>query len=265
MSMIDYHIHSDISGDCSVPMMRMAEAAQRRNLREICFTEHIDLDFPGDIDFVFDFNEYDEAFAEVKAAFPDMNIRKGIEAGLETATKQTMAELVRKHKLDYVIGSKHLVGGLDPFGSELWKLYSQREAYEDYLKECIESAKECDFYDVFGHLGYIAKFCPFEDRLMRYGEYTDAVDELLKLLVEKGKGLEVNTSGIKATGSTMPEMPIVKRFFDLGGEIVTLGSDAHDESAPGRAVGETLQQLKRVGFKYICAFESRKPRFLTIE
>ncbi len=262
--MIDYHIHSDISGDCSVPMMRMAEAARRKGLKEICFTEHIDLDFPGDIDFVFDMGEYDEAFGETKAAFEDLNIRKGLEAGLETATKDTMSALVRKHKLDYVIGSKHLVTGLDPFGSELWKMCSQREAYEEYLKECIESAKECGFFDVFGHLGYISKFCPFEDSLMRYADYGDAIDELLKILVDKGKGLEVNTSGIKATGSVMPEMPIVKRFFELGGEIVTVGSDAHDEASVGRAAEETMRQLAGIGFKYVCAFDAREPRFITI-
>jgi len=67
--MIDYHIHSDISGDCSVSMMRMAEAARRKGLKEICFTEHIDLDFPGDIDFVFDMSEYDEAFGETAKAW----------------------------------------------------------------------------------------------------------------------------------------------------------------------------------------------------
>lgn len=246
-------------------MMRMAEAAQRRGLKDVCFTEHIDLDFPGDIDFVFDMGEYDEAFGETKAAFPGMNIRKGIEAGLETATKDTLEKLIGNHKLDYVIGSKHLVMGLDPFGSELWKLYTQKEAYEAYVKECIESVKACGFFDVFGHLGYISKFCPFEDTLLRYSDYSDEIDELLRILVEKGKGLEANTSAMKSTGATMPETPILKRFFELGGEIVTVGSDAHDEAAVGRAVGETTQQLKRVGFKYVCAFDSRKPRFLTIE
>ena len=262
--MIDYHIHSDISGDCSVSMMRMAEAAQRKGLKEICFTEHIDIDFPGDIDFVFDMGEYDEAFCEVKAAFAELNIRKGIEAGLETATKDTMSALVSRHRLDYVIGSKHLVTGLDPFGSELWRTCSQREAYEAYLQECIESVKECGFFDVFGHLGYISKFCPFEDSLMRYADYGDMIDELLKILADKGKGLEVNTSGLKATGSVMPEMPIVKRFFELGGEIVTVGSDAHDEASVGRATKETMQQLARAGFKYVCAFDNRKPRFIAI-
>jgi histidinol-phosphatase (PHP family) len=262
--MIDYHIHTDLSGDCEVPMEKMAEAARRRGLAEICFTDHIDLDFPGDIDFIFDFREYDRKYAEVKSAYPDINIKKGLEAGLELRTAESMAAIAAEHGFDYVIGSRHLVMGFDPFGSELWRLYSQKEAYEAYLQECIECVSACDFYDVFGHLGFVSKFCPFEDALMRYGDYKEMLDVLLRMLIEKGKGLEVNTGGIKNTGSVMPEASIIKRYFELGGEITTVGSDAHEEYAVGRAVGDTLGMLKSIGFKYVCAFDKRRPRFLTI-
>ncbi len=262
--MIDYHIHTDLSADCEAPMEAMAGAARKRGLKEICFTDHIDLDFPGDIDFIFDFREYDREFAETKSAYPDISIKKGLEAGLELRTASSMAEIVQKHELDYVIGSKHLVYGLDPYGSELWRLYSKEEAFAAYLQECMECASACDFYDVFGHLGYVSKFCPFEDALLRYCDHADAVDTILKILIEKGKGLEVNTSGIKNTGSMMPEVSIIRRYFELGGEIITVGSDAHEESAVGRAVNETLETLKSIGFKYVCAYDKRRPRFLTI-
>lgn len=262
--MIDYHIHTGLSADCEAPMERMAEAARKRGLKEICFTDHIDLDFPGDIDFVFDFLEYDREFACVLSAYPDIGIKKGLEAGLELRTAAGMAAIVSGHELDYVIGSTHLVTGLDPYGSELWRLYSKQEAYAAYMQECIECASACDFYDVFGHLGYVSKFCPFEDALMRYGDYKDAVDELLKILIHKGKGLEVNTSGIRNTGQVLPEGSIIKRYFEFGGEIITVGSDAHEESAVGRAVDETLEMLKSIGFKYVCTFDKRKPKFISI-
>jgi histidinol-phosphatase (PHP family) len=86
----------------------------------------------------------------------------------------------------------------------------------------------------------------------------------LRLLVEKGKGLEVNTNGLYMTPDTMPEMPIVRRYRELGGEIVTIGSDAHGEAVVGHAAAETLAALKEIGFKYVCAFDSRTPRFITI-
>lgn len=245
-------------------MMRMAKAAQKKGLSQICFTEHIDIDFPGGKDFVFDFVDYDTKFAQVKSAFPKMNIRKGAEAGLEIKTKDKLLCALSGKSFDFIIGSVHLIGGLDPYGSELWEKYEKQRAFEDYLDECIECAKAFDIYDVFGHLGYVSKFCPHEDALMRYGDYREALDELLRILVQKGKGLEVNTSGIRNTGSAMPETPILKRFFELGGEIVTVGSDAHDDSAVGRAVPETLEILKSIGFNYVCAFDERRPRYIKI-
>jgi histidinol-phosphatase (PHP family) len=99
---------------------------------------------------------------------------------------------------------------------------------------------------------------------MRYSEYADAIDAILKRIVEKGKGLEVNTNGLYMTPDTMPERPILARYRELGGEIVTVGSDAHYAEVVGHAVRETLETLKAIGFRYVCAFDARKPRFITI-
>ncbi|MDD5018111.1 MAG: histidinol-phosphatase HisJ family protein [Eubacteriales bacterium] len=263
--MIDYHIHSDISSDCGVSMRRMAASAREKGFKEICFTEHIDLDLPGEMDFTVDFNVYRKRFNAIKNEYADMNLRMGVEAGLGRQTKDKVADLLDKQELDYVIGSQHIIFGHDPFYKGVWEQYSQRQVYDEYLRTSIESVKECDFFDVFGHLGYIAKFCPFDDKLMRYRDYTDAIDTLLISLVHKGKGLEVNTNGLFMTPDTMPERPVIKRFFELGGEIVTIGSDAHYENVVGHAVHETLGTLKDIGFKYVCAFDGRRPRFITID
>lgn len=247
-----------------MPMADMAGAAQRAGLKEICFTEHIDIDFPGDIDFVPDLDYYADEFEKVKATFLGMNVRKGIEAGLELRTKRELELFTAGKEFDYVIGSVHLIGGLDPYGSEFWHLYRGRRAFEEYLSTCIECAQEFDLYDVFGHLGYPAKFCPHDGALLRYEDHKDALDTLLGVLVKKGKGLEVNTSAFVKTGSVMPEEAVIKRYLELGGEIVTVGSDAHDEQSVGRAVPETLSMLKSIGLKYICAYDKRKPRFIAI-
>lgn len=260
--MIDYHVHSDISADCKVKMADMAHAAVQRGIRELCFTEHIDLGLTEGPEFNVDFERYRAALSEVKAAYPQINIRMGIEAGLDLRTKDDMRMLLSG--LDYVIGSQHLVFTQDPYYKKLWEGHTQREIYEEYLAECLRSAASCDFFDVLGHLGYVAKFCPYEDKLMRYADFTDATDAVLKLLVQKGKGLEINTNGLFMTPDTMPEMPIVRRFFELGGEIVTVGSDAHTEAVVGHAVSDTLELLRRIGFKYVCAFDERKPRFISI-
>ncbi len=262
--MIDYHIHTHISGDCDAPMRDMAAAAQRQGLREICFTDHIDLDFPCDIDFTIDFEAYRSAFAAVQAAYPDITMRMGIEAGLDMRTKERVRDIVAAHEVDFVIGSQHLVFGEDPYAPAFWQQYEKRQIYDEYLRASIECAAACDFFDVLGHIGYVARFCPDNDKLMRYSDYSDAIDKLLQTLICNGKGIEVNTNGLHMTPSTMPETAIIKRFFELGGEIITIGSDAHFAVVVGHEITSTLKTLAQIGFKYICAFDARKPRFIPI-
>lgn len=260
--MIDYHIHSSISADCKVPMLKMAQAAKDAGLREICFTEHIDLNLVEGPDFTVDFEGYAAAIACVRAAFPDLTIRMGIEAGLDMQTTPQMRDKLQQQPLDYVIGSQHVVFGLDPFYERVWKEYSQAQIFKEYLRVSAESAAQIDYFDVMGHIGYISKFCPFEDKLMRYADHKDAIDTLLKTLIHKGKGIEINTNGLYMTPSTMPETAIIRRYFELGGEIVTIGSDAHYEQVVGHAVADTLNLLKTIGFRYICTFDKRQPLFL---
>ena len=261
--MIDYHIHTNISGDCDTPMMDMARAAHGKGLREICFTEHIDLDFPCDIDFSVDFDVYHRAFDAAQAAFPDITMRLGIEAGLDMRN-QDAAAIIDAQDLDFVIGSVHLVFGQDPYEPDVWQRYSQRELFDEYLRASIECAAACSFFDVFGHIGYISKFCRTDDKLLRYSDYTDALDTLLKTLIQQGKGIEVNTNGLYMTPSTMPETAVIARYYELGGEIITVGSDAHFDTVVGHAIPETLSMLKHIGFKYVCAFDKRVPRFIPI-
>ena len=262
--MIDYHIHSDISADCGATMRQMANAARRLGLKEICFTEHLDLDFPADIDFNFDFDVFDRSIDAVRKEFPELRIAKGVEAGLDMRTRDALSALLSKTELDFVIGSVHVVLGRDPYEKEFWEAYERRHIFEAYLHACEQCAGQCGFYDVFGHLGYISKFCPYPDSLLRLCDFPDAVDTILETLVRNGKGLEVNTNGLYMTPSVMPELPIVERFLELGGEIVTIGSDAHYQNVVGHAVANTLDALKGIGLKYICAFDKQQPRFIPI-
>jgi len=262
--MIDYHIHTSLSADCEVGMMQMAAAADKKGLKEICFADHYDFDFPGDGDYTVDFELYKKQFDAVAAAYPHINIRKGIEAGLEPHNFHKFEELLCDEELDCIIGSVHVVGGFDPYFKEFWQKTSKQEAFDEYARLSLECTLAADFYDVLGHLGYIGKYCPFEDKLFRYGDYTDIVDTILKTLVERGQGLEVNTSGLIKTGNLMPDLPIIQRFKQLGGEIVTVGSDAHIEEHVGYAAQYTLDALGTLGFKYVCAFDKREPRFIRI-
>ena len=262
--MIDYHIHTSLSADCDVDMMEMAAAADKKGLKEICFTDHYDIDFPSEDDYTVDFELYAKQLSEVKAAYPQINIRKGVEAGLEPHSFHRFEKLLENEELDYVVGSVHVVCGLDPYFDTFWKSTGRQKAFDEYARLSLECVKAADFYDVFGHLGYISKYCPMDNNLFKYSDYTGVVDEILTTLVERGQGLEVNTSGLLKTGNLMPDLPIIQRFKQLGGEIVTIGSDAHASELVGYAADYTLNALKTLGFKYVCAYDKRVPRFFPI-
>ena len=261
--MIDYHIHTSLSTDCSISMMQMAKAASEKGLSEICFTDHIDFDFPNG-EYMVDFDDYKKQFEKTIATFPSINIRKGIEAGIEPQSFHRYAQLFAGQELDYVVGSVHVVFGYDPYFPALWNDYSKKAAFDEYARLSVRCLEAIDVFDVLGHLGYIGKYCPHEERLFKYSDYTDIVDTILKKLIEKSRGLEINTSGLVRTGDYTPEKPIIERYFELGGEIVTIGSDAHSADSVGFAAIETLEYLKHTGFKYVCAFDKRKPRFIPI-
>ncbi len=262
--MIDYHIHTDLSLDSKTHMADIAAAAHKKGLKEICITEHVDFDFPNLGDFLVDFNLYTQQLEEIKAAYPDMNIRKGIEAGIDMKSHKRIGEYLFDKKLDYIIGSVHVVFNSDPYFPEFWQNVSKQEAFDEYARVCLERVKAADFFDVFGHLGYISKYCPHEDNLFAYDDYADMIDEMLLVLISRGKGLEVNTSGLIKTGNLIPELAIIQQFKRLGGEIVTVGSDAHVAENVGYAAQYALDALKTLGFKYVCAYDQRVPRFILI-
>ena len=126
---------------------------------------------------------------------------------------------------DFVIGSTHVINGLDVSDSRFFEGKTKKEAYTEYFENVLENAKLHDCYNVYGHLDYINRYSHYEDNSLEYEDYSDIIDEILKVLVSKGKGLDINTSGYRyGLGRTNPQLDIVKRFKELGGEIVTVGS-----------------------------------------
>lgn len=262
--MIDYHIHTSLSTDCDFSMKQMAQAAIDQGLKYISFTDHIDFDFPNG-EFMVDFSEYRKHFEDVKKAFPQINIAKGIEAGIEPHSFHRYKELFKDQELDFVLGSVHVVFGYDPYFPDLWNSVTKQQAFDEYAVLSLKCIDAIEVFDVLGHIGYIGKYCPFENNLFRYSDYTDIIDTILKKLIEHSKGLEVNTSGLLKTADYMPEKPIIERYHELGGEIVTIGSDAHLPENVGFAAKDTLEYLNHIGFKYVFTYNQREPIAVSID
>lgn len=255
--MYDYHMHSTVSFDAKDTALDMALAAKERGLKEICFTDH--LDYPPDANMAFDTAVYNAAYDALEV--PGLLIRKGMEFGLTPDNAHQLQKDLNRRHFDFVIGSVHLVGDADIYMEPYWVDKSYEEAIRRHLETTLECVRVHEGYDVLGHLTYISK-CQGNPRkeLLRYADHKSLMDEILRELVKRGKGMELNTSGFDRCGGSLPTLDYFQRFYELGGKIVTVGSDSHDTARVGQYTHEMVAQLKKI-FGYVCTFEDRKPIF----
>lgn len=255
--MFDYHMHSKVSFDAKDSGLDMALACAARGLKEICFTDHID--YTPEMDMVFDTARYNAEYDGLEV--PGLLIRRGMEYGLTPENAAMLKEDLNRRHFDFVLGSVHLVDGMDVYLEPYWADKTYDEAIRLYLETTLESVRAHEDYDVLGHLTFISK-CRANPRheLLRYCDYKSIMDEILLELVKRGKGMELNTSGIDRCGGSLPTLDYFQRFRDLGGKIVTVGSDAHDTTRAGQYTHEMVAELKKI-FGHVCTFEDRKPIF----
>ena len=258
--MFDYHLHSRISFDSDCPPEDILFAAEKAGLREICFTDHYDFnDIFKDKRDLFPLSQYRDAYEHLKSE--TVTIRRGVEFGLTTWNQKELDELLSQYDFDFVLGSVHYAGGYDPYCQEYWQHLGNEDGFEKYLLQTLECVKVQDHFDVLGHLNYVCKslYNPTRKPLY-YADYRDLCDEIMKILVQKGKGMEINTSGVDRSGDYLPSLDFIKRFRELGGQLITVGSDAHDASRVGQHIDGALEIAKEV-FGHVCTFENRKPVF----
>lgn len=256
----DTHLHTFFSGDSDTPMEKQTEKAVSMGMKAICFTDHHDHDVVSDIDFTLDIPKYRNRINELKGIFgTDTELLYGIELGLQTRITSYLDELVRTEDFDYVIGSVHFINGLDPYYPEYFEKYGS-SSYELYFKTVLENITAFKWYDSLGHLDYIVRYGAKHGMSYSYGEYADIIDEILKKLISDGKALECNTGGrSRGLGEPNPGADVFRRYRELGGELVTLGSDAHSPETLGCFFDEAGEMLRQCGFKYYAVYRSRQP------
>ena len=258
--MFDYHMHTVVSFDGHDRGLQMALAAKEKGLKEICFTDHLDYDPLGKMGILaFDTDAYNAEYDALEV--PGLKIRRGMEFGMTVDNREQFQSDLKRRPFDFVLGSIHFVDDLDVYFQEFWEGKTLFEAERRYLEVTLECVKLHDDFDVLAHLTYIAKATANPaPRPVPFMEHRDIVDEILKILVQKGKGMEMNSSGVDRCGGFLPTADYFRRFKELGGEIVTVGSDAHTASRVGQYSREACGILKEI-FGYVCTFEGRKPIF----
>ncbi len=258
--MFDYHMHTRVSFDGQDTGLQMALAAREKGLMEICFTDHLDYDPLGVMqDLAFDTAKYNAEYDSL--AVPGLKIRRGMEFGLTRDNREQFMKDLRRREFDFVLGSIHFVDDLDVYFQEFWEGKTVYQAERRCLEETLACVQIHDDFDVLAHLTYIGKTHAHPSpRPVPFEAHRELIDEILRTLARKGKGLELNTSGMDRCGGFLPTADYFRRFRELGGQTVTVGSDAHRCDRVGQYSAEACKMLGDI-FGYVCTFEERKPIF----
>ncbi|MCI5640241.1 MAG: histidinol-phosphatase HisJ family protein [Lachnospiraceae bacterium] len=271
----DNHVHTSFSSDSEEPLEQMLAQAVENQFSSICITDHMDYDFPdmgNGMQFLFDPEAYLDAIAAARAKFPSLEIRQGVELGLKASALPQASALLSNYSFDFVIGSTHLVDDEDPYYESFWDGYEENDGILRYYENTLANLQMGFDFDVYGHLDYILRYTPTMRRLGDdvfakdayladcTDQFMDIMEEIMRLIIAQGRGIEINTAGWKyGLGHPHPHEKILARYRELGGEILSVGSDAHQAEHLGYSFDQVPALLTQCGFRYYTEFADRKP------
>lgn len=262
----DYHIHTEFSADCSMPIENIIKQAQLCGLEEICLTDHLEINFYMGNAWHTNLTKYYEAYRNLKKTAP-IKIKFGIEAGV-TCKKEDIPELIEEIKskpFDYVIASGHAIEGVDALNPKYYEGKTRAQMFQIYLEEVFRGLKRLNpsLYSCVGHIDFPAKamgILNMGNPRFTYREASGQVDELFRYIIALGKCIEINTSSYRAIeDKNYPGFDWLKRYVELGGKYVTFGSDAHQCKQVGNYFEAAVQIAKAAGIKYYATFSNMKP------
>ena len=258
--LFDYHMHSDFSADSDTPMEEMIQASIAKGLTEICFTEHIDYEYPDPtISFDLDIPAYTKEINKMRGKYKDIiSIKKGVELGVQPYLLERYDKLMNEETFDFVICSIHTADKKDLHSGDFFANRTPEESYQLYYEEllyCVENFKQ---YNILGHIDLVKRYKELDsDR-----NFHEILSEIFKVIIADGKGIELNASGYAyGLGGPMPTVDILKLYKDCGGEVLTIGSDAHIGRHVGHNFDQIIELVESVGFNYLTTFNDMKPTF----
>lgn len=272
MILTDSHLHSIFSSDSNTPMEEMVKKAINLGLSSICITDHYDMDFPvteEGMDFYLDTESYLKEFLQIKNKYAkQIDLRIGVELGIMPSLKDRLSAYLNQYgdMFDFVIGSTHIVDGLDPYEPVYYGRYSdERDGMRRYFESNLEHLETFNQMDTFAHLDYAVRYAPHKDTYYTPSDYFDLIDLFLKKLIDKGIALEFNTAGLKyGMKQANPHIDILKRYRQAGGELLTIGSDGHKPEHIAWDFKKGEEILTEAGFSYYAIYKKRKPQMLRL-
>ena len=254
---IDCHNHAEFSPDSSQNITQLAKRAIEKGICYLAVTEHMDLGFPLDKcpegELIFDYLVTAKYFDEIKKARAlvgdKIEIIAGIEAGYTPNDVELTAKKLSEFPFEYVINSVHICHDYDCYWAGYFDGLTKKDAYAEYLQAVRDSLDVPYAYDAVGHIGYISRPAPYNDKALTYGEFAEMLDDILGVIIRKEKILEVNSSTGGCGGLFLPDVSIVRRYYELGGRLINFGSDSHSAERAGDKYDEVAEIVKNIGFK----------------
>lgn len=259
----DYHLHTNRSFDGEMTIIELCEKAIELGFSDIAVTEHCECqDEFVNYNYELSLNDYQIAKEKYKGK---INLRFGVEIGQPTQKPDFTEKLLENAKYDFIIASLHNNNNeLDYIDLDYTKIN-----IDEYLKRYyLETLEMCIWgkFDVLGHLDYPARYLARANTKFDILKYKDTIAEIFKVQIKNGRGIEVNTSTTKdVLGRTMPQFELIKLYKDVGGEIITIGSDAHCVEYIGYNYTFAREQILNAGFKFITVYENRNPSFISLD
>ncbi len=267
----DYHVHTDFSDDSVHPMEDVIKQAISLGIQELCFTEHVDHGIKprsseylkGEMDTRMNchYDSYLAEYLRLKEIYcNDISLKFGIEFGIQIHTISEFQKDFAEYPFDFVILSCHQVDDLEFWTQEFQQGKTQEEFQTRYYEELLKVVRVYKDYSVLGHLDMIKRY----DHNVEYpfDKIKNVLEQILKIVIADDKGIEINTSSFRyKLPDLTPSRDILRLYKDLGGKIITFGSDSHNETHFGHQIETVKQELKLLGFESFCTFDKMEPTF----
>ena len=269
MVLFDNHNHSQFSFDGKrTSVEASARAAAEAGLGGICFTDHCDhyvppmkASFENVVPEYFNVEEQQAEISRVQSLIGDRTrLLKGIEIGMYEECHEQIRKVLDENSFDQIIASVHYIEKTDPYYGGYYDGKDWKQAYGTYLETIYREMKWLEDFDIMGHYDYIVRYASYPVTSIRYRDFSNIFDEMFRYLIQEGKALEINTKSYEGHRGRMVELDndVLLRYREMGGEIVSLGSDSHEPSRVGAGFVRHAEFLKAMGFRWTAHYESRR-------
>jgi histidinol-phosphatase (PHP family) len=255
---LDLHVHTHYSADCTFPMAMSCEAAIAAGVTEIAFTDHVEHE-PSDASFgYYNSAAYQRELEGVRERFSGrLTILAGAEVDFNTRIADSVEAFLSTHEFDFVIGSVHYAEGGHIIFPEYFEERTLDDVFLPYFEQ-IQVAAETGWFDTIGHLDLPKRYAPQSIEPYDPTRYRTSLDAIFRALIERQMSFEINTSGLRQPPrSAMPGPRIVRWYVEAGGELITLGSDSHVPDTIGAGMATTLDMLELCGIQAVSTFRQR--------